>query len=524
MQEYMLEAINITKRFPGVLANDNVCLNVKPKEILGLIGENGAGKSTILKVLNGIYPTGTYEGKIVIEGEEVEFHGPGDAMAKGIGFVPQEINVLKNFSVAENIFMGDLELEKTVGNELDADYVVKKNNPFLDTKSMREAAERLLRENHIDLDPNADVVKLSIGKQQLLMIARALASHPKVLILDEPTTSLSARDVELLFEVVHRLKEKGTAVIFVTHKMAEILELTDRVTILRDGKNISTFERKDYDANAIIADMIGREITNLYPERNVEIGDVVFKAEHVTVPHPYIANTNQVEDVSFEVRAGEVLGFAGLVGAGRSEVCSAIYGVTRMSSGELTLNGEKIKIKNTKDAAKKGIGYVSEDRKKYGLNFVWDIKTNIIISNLKPVSAGPFVHAKSMANRVKRFFEELHVKAPSLETRVGNLSGGNQQKVVIARTLNTEPKLLILDEPTKGIDVGSKNEIYQLINDLCAQGVAIIMISSELPELMAMSDRFIVMAEGKVVGELGKLDATTQKVMEMATTTFKNRG
>ena len=523
MQEYMLEAINITKQFPGVLANDNVCLNVKPGEILGLIGENGAGKSTILKVLNGIYPTGSYTGTIKIEGEEVQFASSADAITKGIGFVPQEINVLKNFSVAENIFMSDMHLERAVGSELPADYKAKKG-AFVDFRSMKKAAEKLFEESGIDLDPNADVVKLSIGKQQMLMIARALASHPKVLILDEPTTSLSSQDVEKLFEVVQNLKAKGTSVIFVTHKMAEILELTDRVTILRDGKNISTFERENYDSAKIIADMIGRELTNLYPERHNEIGDVVFKAEGLTVPHPYIAGRNQVEDISFEVRAGEVVGLAGLVGAGRSEVCSAIYGVTKFSKGKMYLNGEEVKVASTKEASKLGIGYVSEDRKKYGLNFVWDIKTNIAISNLDPVSSGPFVKAGKLADRVRKFFEDLSIKAPTLSTMVRNLSGGNQQKVVIARTLNAEPKLIILDEPTKGIDVGSKNEIYQLINDLCAQGVAVIMISSELPELMAMSDRFVVMAEGRVVGELNKEEATTSRIMELATHTFKQVG
>ena len=522
MAQYMLEAIGITKTFPGVIANDNVSFNVKPGEILGLIGENGAGKSTILKILNGIYPTGSYTGTIKIEGEEVTFANSREAMAKGIGFVPQEINVLKYFSVAENIYMSDLKLSRAVGNEL-GEYKTRKG-AFVDFKSMYKATETLLKENEIDLSPKADVRKLSIGQQQMLMIARALASHPKVLILDEPTTSLSSEDVERLFKVVRKLKEKGTAIIFVTHKMDEILELTDRVSILRDGKYINTFERADYDRDKIIADMIGRELTNMYPERNVEIGDVVFKAEGLTVPHPYIAKRNQVEDISFEVRAGEVVGLAGLVGAGRSEVCMAIYGVSRFSSGKMYLNGKEIKVKSPQDAANKGIGLVSEDRKKYGLNFVWDIKTNLVISNLKPVSKGFYVQKKKIADRSKVFFESMSIKAPTLETMVANLSGGNQQKVVIGRTLNSEPKLLILDEPTKGIDVGAKNEIYQIINDLAAKGTAIIMISSELPELMAMSDRFIVMAEGRVAGELSKEEATTAKIMEFATKTFKTVG
>lgn len=305
----LLKMTGITKEFVGVVANKDVNLELNEKEILGLIGENGAGKSTILKILNGIYPTGSYTGTIKIEGEEVTFANSREAMEKGIGFVPQEINVLKYFSVAENIYMSDLKLTRAVGNELE-DYTVKKG-AFVDFKSMYKATEKLLIENEIDLSPKADVRKLSIGQQQMLMIARALASHPKVLILDEPTTSLSSEDVERLFKVVRQLKEKGTAIIFVTHKMDEILELTDRVSILRDGKYINTFERADYDRDKIIADMIGRELTNMYPERNVELGDVVFKAEGLTVPHPFIAKRNQVEDISFEVRAGEVLGLAG---------------------------------------------------------------------------------------------------------------------------------------------------------------------------------------------------------------------
>ena len=481
MAEYMLEAINITKKFPGVIANDNVCLNVKKGEILGLIGENGAGKSTILKVLNGIYPAGTYEGTIKIEGQEIKPMNSNDAMAAGIGFVPQEINVLKNFSVAENIYMSDLKL-----NKVDFEDVKKKKDkkgPFVNFKEMYRVTAELLEKNKINLDPRADVRKLSIGQQQMLMIARALASNPKILILDEPTTSLSNADVESLFEVVNHLKSLGTSVIFVTHKMEEILKLTDRVSILRDGKYISTFERENYDANAIIADMIGRQLT--------------------------------------KVRAGEVLGLSGLVGAGRSEVCMGIYGVTKIKSGKLYMNGKEIKINSTADAVANGIGLVSEDRKKYGLNFVWDIANNIGISNLNAVSSGPIVHGKKMSTRIMKYFDAMSVKANNPRVNVGTLSGGNQQKVVIGRTLNAEPKLLILDEPTKGIDVGSKNEIYQIINELAAEGIAIIMISSELPELMAMSDRYIVMAEGRVAGELSKGDASTAKIMELAVKTFK---
>ncbi|MGI6162170.1 MAG: sugar ABC transporter ATP-binding protein [Christensenellales bacterium] len=518
---YVLEAVDITKKFPGVLANDNVCLNVLPGEVLGLIGENGAGKSTLLKVLNGIYPHGTYEGELRVDGEIIQPLSPSDAMDSGIGYVPQEINVLKNFSVAENIYMSDLRLER---NKPDADRNKqgKAKTPFVNFKEMYATTEELLKNNHISLDPRADVRKLSIGQQQMLMIARALATDPKVLILDEPTTSLSDTDVKRLFDVVRRLKEKGKSIIFVTHKLAEITELTDRVTILRDGKNISTYERENYDTNRIIADMIGRELTNMYPTRSCNIGEEMLRVENLTVEHPYIANTNMIENVSFSVRAGEVLGLAGLVGAGRSEVCMAIFGMLPIKSGAVYVAGQKVSIKDTDQAVNKGIAMVSEDRKKYGLNFVWDIKKNIAISNLKAVSTAAVVSESKIKDRAQNFFKNLRIKAPSIQTKVNTLSGGNQQKVVIARSLNCEPKIIILDEPTKGIDVGSKNEIYQLINTMAAEGVAIIMVSSELPELMAMSDRFVVMAEGRVVGELSKDEATDPKIMKMAVTTFKN--
>ena len=505
---YVLEAIDITKKFPGVLANDRICLNVKPGEILGLIGENGAGKSTLLKVLNGIYPHGTYTGTLKLEGRVVTPNSPNDATAMGIGYVPQEINVLKYYSVAENIYMSDLHLVKATGKE--------SKSPFVDFKAMYEATKKLLEDNHIDLNPRADVRKLSIGQQQMLMIARALATNPKVLILDEPTTSLSDDDVEKLFTVVRQLKQKGTGIIFVTHKLAEIIELTDRVTILRDGRNISTFEKENYDTAKIIHDMIGRDLQNMYPARHVSIGKEVLRVEHLTVAHSYILNKNLIEDVSFTVHEGEVLGMAGLVGAGRSEVCMAIYGMLPIKSGKIFINGREFKPGTTEKAVRAGISMVSEDRKVYGLNFVWDIKTNVAISNLNKISKGFMVQDKSMRARVKPYFEGLRIKAPSMGTKVATLSGGNQQKVVIARSLNTESHIIIMDEPTKGIDVGSKNDIYNIINQMAADGVAVIMISSELPELMGMSDRCVVMAEGKVAGELSREEATEEKIMTLA--------
>ena len=508
MQEYIFEAINITKTFPGVVANDNVNMSAKAGEVFGLIGENGAGKSTILKILNGMYPCGTYEGVLKIDGKEIRPMNTGDAMEQGIGFVPQEINILKNLSVAENIYLSNLTLGKKRWTVNFAELFVK--------------TQKLLDDNQIQLDPQADVRKLSIGQQQMLMIARALACDPKILILDEPTTSLSNTDVSRLFSVIRRLKEKGTCIIFVTHKIAEILELTDRLCILRDGKNVGLYERDQYDKNKIIADMIGRQITTMYPAREFAIGQEVFRVEGLTVDHPYVLNKHLIKDISFSVSKGEVLGLAGLVGAGRTEVLSTIFGVIKKKAGKIYINGKEVHIHNTSDAIKNGMALVTEDRKKYGLIFIWNILRNISISNLKIISKmWQFISHKEEIARSKIYFDNLRIKAPSIYTKVDTLSGGNQQKVVIGRSLNSQPKIVMLDEPTKGIDVGSKHEIYQLINQLAETGVAVIMVSSELPELMAMCDRFIVMAEGSIVGEMNKAAATDVKIMEMAVRTFK---
>lgn len=507
MESYLIEAINITKRFPGTIANDHVCLRVKAGEIVGLVGENGAGKSTILKCLNGVYPHDSFEGEIRIEGKPVQLKNPQDAMKLGIGFVPQEIQVLADMNVVENIFLFDLKNGK--------------NHSLVNHKELRARTEKLLSDTGIALDPGMNVRKLSVGQQQMLMIARALATEPKVLILDEPTTSLSSQNVQSLFQVIRNLKKKGVAILFVTHKLAEIMEMTDSLAIMRDGKNISFYERKDYDQNKIIEDMIGRKMTTMYPKRNVTIGEEKLRVEGLYIEHPYIANRYLVQDFNLSVRAGEVVGLAGLVGAGRSEAVMGIYGELKAKKGTIYINGEKVEIHSPKDAIRHGIGMVTEDRKKYGLHFGWSIKNNISLSNLKAITKNAFLSGKKEQENVFGYYETLSVKANSINDKVESLSGGNQQKVVIARTLNALPSVVILDEPTKGIDVGAKAEIYELINRLAAQGVAVILISSELPELMAMSDRFVVMAEGRISGKLSGEEATEAGVMTFATKTFK---
>lgn len=498
MSEYILEANNITKEFPGVRALDNVTLNVQKGEILGLIGENGAGKSTILKIINGIYRAGTYQGNIRINGGDVQFTSPHEAILKGIGFVPQEINVMDDLTIAENIFVGHLSEKKGSG---------------INQRELFKRAAEFLKANQINLNPRMRVRMLSIGQKQLLMIARALSWDPHILILDEPTTALTMNDVDNLFGIVRSLKESGKSIIFVTHKLEEITALTDRVTILRDGCNIATYRREEYDEARIVADMVGRTITNLYPAREAQIGKEVLRVEGLTVSHPKIKNRNLIENVSFSLRKGEVLGLAGLVGAGRTETLGALFGEYPLSAGSIFIDGKQMRIRSESDAIRHGMCLVTEDRKLNGLLMLANIKENIVITNLRKIIKGIFISKAKESEVADTFMHKLSIKAPDAQTMVVNLSGGNQQKVVISKSLNTDPKILLLDEPTKGIDIGSKNEIYHLINTLACSGIAIIMVSSELPELLAMCDRFVVLAHGTTVGELNRSEATQESVM-----------
>jgi len=441
MEGYVLEAVGVSKEFPGVQALNDVTVRTSEHEIHGLIGENGAGKSTLLKIINGIYQKGTFEGSLIMHGKKVELKSPYDALAQGIGYVPQEINVMEDLTVAENIYVGRLN----------------KGKRTVKIKELIKRASAYLVENKFDLNPSSKVSMLSIGQKQLLMIARALSWNPSVLILDEPTTSLAQDDVERLFTIIRNLEDKGTSIIFVTHKLDEIFALTDRVTVLRDGMLVSTFEREDYDRDAIIAAMVGRTITNMYPARSVEIGEEVLRVEDVTVDHPRIQGRTLIRDVSFNVRAGEVLGIAGLVGAGRTETLSAIFGQYPLKTGKVYLDGNLVQIKSESEAIENGVSYVTEDRKEGGLLMLADIKTNIVLSNLKAIRQGLFLSAELENRTSNEYMKRLAVKAPNNKALVANLSGGNQQKVVLAKSLNTNPKVLLLDEPTKGIEVGSKN-------------------------------------------------------------------
>ncbi|MFD0714707.1 sugar ABC transporter ATP-binding protein [Paenibacillus sp. GCM10027626] len=500
----MLEAKNIRKQFSGVTVLDQVDIHVRKGEVLGLIGGNGAGKSTLLKILNGIYPYGTYEGEIWIDGRQLKFMSPHDAQRKGIGFVPQETNVLDSLSVGENIFAGHLSS-------------VNSSKWRVNMKKVNEAAGELFKQYHFEFDPAMKARLLSVGKKQLLMIARALSLQPKVLILDEPTTSLTVNEVENLIRIVEGLKKNGTSIVFVTHKMQEIFQLCDRTLILRDGRCIQTYEKSQFREEWIVRDMTGREIKNLYPERVNHIGEELLRVENLTVAHPEVKNRLSLDSISFTLRKGEVLGIAGLTGAGRSEVLNALYGRLPWEKGDIWLNGKKIKIRNERDAMKHGFALVTEDRKKDGMLFLSSIKRNLTINHLVHISAYGFLKPGQEYAVANRYYKLMKVKATGIEALIGTLSGGNQQKVVIGRALNNEPAILLLDEPTKGIDVGAKNEIYTIINQLVEQGLSVIMVSSDLPELLALSDRCIVLANGAVVEKIDKADATEERVMLSAT-------
>jgi ABC-type sugar transport system ATPase subunit len=498
----LLEMKNITKRFPGVVALDDVSFRVKEGEIHGLIGENGAGKSTLMRILSGTFGAGEYEGEIWLGGEQLEMRSPSNALNQGIGVVPQEIAVLEELNVAENIVVGRWAPGK---------------RQVISLRAINRKAEEFLASQKLNLDARQKVTRLTAAQKQEVMIARALYTEPSVLILDEPTSSMSLQEIENLFRILRDLREKGVTCIFITHKLSEIYELTDRTTVLRDGEVAGEFAREEYNDRDIITAMVGRTIDQLYPTRDSEFSqDEVFRVEDLTIAHPIIANRNMVEDVSFTLRRGEILGISGLVGAGRSEVVNAINGRLKFS-GQVFVEGQEVKIRNTADAKGAGIALVTEDRKVDGLLPDMTIRPNLTVNNLRLIANGPLLRRRRERRVANEYSEKLNIQAPSIETMVTSLSGGNQQKVVLGRVLLGEPKILLLDEPTKGVDIGAKNEIYRIMLDLVREGISIIMISSELPELLAMCDRFVVLAGGRIADEFDKADASEHRVMLAAT-------
>lgn len=502
MAEYILEMNGITKTFPGVKALDNVNLKVKKGEIHALVGENGAGKSTLMNVLSGIYPYGSYEGDIVYEGEICKFKEIKDSEKKGIVIIHQELALVPYMTIAENMFLGNEQGKKMA----------------IDWTKTYGRAEELMKKVGLKEDPHTLIKDIGVGKQQLVEIAKALAKDVKLLILDEPTASLNESDSQALLELMLEFKKQGMTSIIISHKLNEISYVADKITVIRDGSTIETMDKEvdDFSENRIIRGMVGRELSNRFPAReNVKIGEVCMEVDHWTVHHPMTPAKKVVDDVSFYVRRGEVVGISGLMGAGRTELAMSLFGHSYGTgiSGTIKMNGKEVHLKNVRQAIDHKLAYVTEDRKGNGLILSNPIYTNTSLAKMDKVSRYGVIDKLKEVQIAEDYRQKLHTKAPSVYQNVGNLSGGNQQKVLLAKWMLTDPDVLILDEPTRGIDVGAKYEIYCIINDLVAAGKSVIIISSELPEVLGMSDRIYVMNEGKMVGEVDGKEATQEIIM-----------
>jgi putative multiple sugar transport system ATP-binding protein len=504
MSEFILEIQNLTKEFPGVRALDNVNLKVKKGEIHSLCGENGAGKSTLMSVISGVYPKGSYAGKVFFKSAETHYHNVKDSEKEGLAIIHQELALSPYLSIYENIFLGHM---KTKLGIIPWDYYIRESKKYLDQVGLKEK-------------PTTIVSKMGVGKQQLVEIARALSKKVELLILDEPTSSLNDDESEKLLELIVELKNQGITSIMISHKLNEVLKIADTVTIMRDGKTISTYDvKKDkLTEEMMIRDMVGRDLTARFPERKSIPGDVVMEVKNWSVYHPDYHAIKVVDNVSFNLRRGEILAFCGPMGAGRTELMMSIYGRSygSKSEGELHVMGKKITIDSTKAALDAGIGYVSEDRKSLGLILIQDVKSNISISSLNKLSKFGVVSSEDEILEAEKYKRELKIKTPTINQLARNLSGGNQQKVVLSRCLLANPDIFIVDEPTRGIDVGAKTEIYTILNDLVAQGKSVIMVTSELPEAIGMADRIYVMNEGRIKGMLTREEATQEKIMQIA--------
>ena len=500
MAEYLLELKGVCKSFPGVKALDNVQLSLRPGTVHALMGENGAGKSTLMKCLFGIYKMDA--GEVYMNGEKITIKDPDEAMKYGIAMVHQELQPVPARSVAENMFLGR--------------FPTKKYGPLqvIDHKKMYEETAHWLKEVKMDFDPKAMLGDLSMGQMQSVEIAKAVSHQAKVVIFDEPTSSLSDHEVEALFRIMNDLRDRGVAMVYISHKMDEIKRIADDITIMRDGTYVGTWPAAELTTDQIIAKMVGRELTNVYPPRKNTPGEVVMEVKGLSSIH-----SRSFQDVSFTLRKGEILGFGGLVGAQRSELLEGVFGIRGVASGEIYIKGQKVNIKKPQDAMKAGIGLITEDRRGTGIFGCLSIKDNVGVSIYNKYLKSGFVLDHPKINKVvDDSIKMLSIKTPNMQEHIANLSGGNQQKVIVARWLANDPDILIMDEPTRGIDVGAKHEIYEIMNDLAAQGKAIIMISSEMAELLGMSDRVYVMCDGKMRGEITEKEEMTQaKVMSYAT-------
>lgn len=502
MEKILLEMKNITKTFPGVKALDNVNLKVVNGEIHALVGENGAGKSTLMNVLSGVYPYGSYEGDIVYDGETCKFGAIKDSEEKGIVIIHQELALIPYMTIAENMFLGNERGKKI---KIDWNETNKQARRYLDIVGLRESTQTLIKD-------------IGVGKQQLVEIAKALSKRARLLILDEPTSSLNETDSRALLDLLLRLKEeRGLTSIIISHKLNEVSYVADKITVIRDGATIETLTKgvDDFSESRIIRGMVGREISDRFPKREPHIGDVSMEVKNWNVYHPLHKDRKVVDDVNIYVRKGEVLGISGLMGAGRTELAMSIFGKSygENITGQIYINGKEVQLGTVKAAIKHGLAYVTEDRKGNGLILSNPIKTNTTVANLEAVSHRTVIDKHKEYAVAVEYKDKLKTKTPSVEQHVGNLSGGNQQKVLLAKWMFANPDILILDEPTRGIDVGAKYEIYCIINQLVAEGKSVILISSELPEVLGMSDRIYVMNEGRIVGELDAKEATQEKIM-----------
>ncbi|MTI59048.1 MAG: sugar ABC transporter ATP-binding protein [Firmicutes bacterium] len=495
MGDILVKMKDIDKSFPGVKALDNCQFELLTGEVHALVGENGAGKSTLMKILTGVHNKD--KGKIFYKEKEVEINTPGTAQDLGISIIYQEFNLMPHLTVAENVFIGREP---------------RKGSFILDKKEINKRTRELLEMLNIELDPETKVMDLTVARQQMVEIVKALSYNSEVLIMDEPTAALTDSEIEELFLIIKKLRDDGVGIIYISHRLEELKEISDRITVMRDGCYIDTVNTQEVEIDKIIKMMVGREI---YESSSSKIYD---KNQSVVLEVKNLNRAGVIKDVSFSLKKGEILGFAGLMGAGRTEVARAIFGADPLDSGEIYVNGKKVEIKSPADAVNYGIGYLSEDRKRYGLALGLDLATNIVLTNYKNY-LGKLAWVKS--NKIKessyRLIDKLNIKTPGINQEVKNLSGGNQQKVVIAKWLNCDSDILIFDEPTRGIDVGAKSEIYKLLNDLVEGGKAIIMVSSELPEILRMSHRIIVMCEGKITGRMDAAEASQESIMRYAT-------
>ena len=491
--EYVLEMEGISKEFPGVKALDNVTLKIRPNSVHALMGENGAGKSTLMKCLFGIYKKDT--GEISLEGQKIEFKNSKDALEKGVSMVHQELNQVTQRNVMDNIWLGRYP----------------KKGLFIDEDKMYKDTKEIFARLDIDIDPKTKVSRLSVSQMQMLEIAKAVSYDSKVLILDEPASSLTENEVKHLFKIIRKLQGSGIGIVYISHKMEEITEICDEITILRDGKWVTTEKVKDLNTDQIINLMVGRDLTNRFPDKTNKPGEVILEVENLTAKRP-----KSIEDVSFTLRKGEILGVAGLVGSKRTDIVETLFGVIEKKSGTVKIDGKTVEIRNPKEATANGLALITEERRATGIYSMLDIKFNSIISNTKNYKTllGLLDDSK-IEKDTKWVIDSMRVKTPSQKTHIGSLSGGNQQKVIIGRWLLTEPEILLMDEPTRGIDVGAKFEIYQLMINLAEKEKGIIMISSEMPELLGVTDRILVMSNGRVAGIVNTAETSQEEILKL---------